>query len=159
MNKQALVQKIVTQLVEELERNQIAAQTAHAEATHEQSKAENKYDTRGLEASYLAHGQARQMVEMKASIEAFENMDLRKFGAGDPISTGALIALEHDGERTFYFIGSKAGGMEVRHEEQVVLVITPQSPLGTQLQGKKLGDRLQLSLGGAQNQYRVVEVF
>ncbi len=48
--------------------------------------------------------------------------------------------------------------MEVRHEEQMVLVITPQSPLGIQLQGKKQGDLLLLSLGGAQNQYRVVEV-
>ena len=158
MNKQALVQKIVTQLVGELERNQRAAQTAHAEATHEQSKAENKYDTRGLEASYLAHGQARQMMEMEAAILAFENMDLRRFGAGDPICTGALVELEHKGERTFYFIGSKAGGMEVRHEEHMVLVITPQSPLGTQLQGKKQGDLLQLSLGGAKNKYRVVEV-
>jgi hypothetical protein len=112
MNKQALVRKIVTQLVEELERNRRAAQTAHAEATHEQSKAENKYDTRGLEASYLAHGQARQMMEMETAILAFENMDLRRFGAGDPICTGALVELEHDGERTFYFIGSKAGGMK-----------------------------------------------
>ena len=48
--------------------------------------------------------------------------------------------------------------MEVRHEEQVVLVITPQSPLGAQLQGKKQGDFLQLLLGGAQKQYRVVKV-
>ncbi len=88
MNKQALVRKIVTQLVEEFERNQRAAQTAHAEATHEQSKAENKYDTRGLEASYLAHGQARQMMEMEAAILAFENMDLRRFGAEIPFAPG-----------------------------------------------------------------------
>ncbi|HWC61929.1 MAG TPA: transcription elongation factor GreAB [Verrucomicrobiae bacterium] len=158
MNKQALARKIVTQLVEELERNRRAAQTAHAEATHEQSKAENKYDTRGLEASYLAHGQARQMMEMEAAILAFQNMDLRRFGAGDPICTGALVELEHDAERTFYFIGSKAGGMEVRHEGHTVLVITPYSPLGTQLQDKKQGDLLQLSLGGTKNKYRVVEV-
>jgi len=158
VNKEALVKKIVAQLVEELERNQRAAQTAHADATHEQSKAENKYDTRGLEASYLAHGQARQMMEMESAIVAFENMDLRKFGAGDPICTGALVELEHAGERTFYFIGSKSGGMEVMHEEQVVLVITPQSPLGTQLQGKKQGDFLQFPLAGAQKQYRVMTV-
>ena len=30
-----------------------------AKATNEENKAEDKYDTRGLEASYLAHGQSK----------------------------------------------------------------------------------------------------
>jgi len=158
MNKQALVRKIVAHLVEELEGNRRAARTAHAEATHEQSKAENKYDTRALEASYLAHGQARQMTELEASIAAFEAMDIRKFDAGDPICAGALVELEHDGGRTFYFIGSKAGGMEVTHEKHAVLVLTPQSPLGAQLLGKRQGDLLELSLAGVEKKYRVVKV-
>ena len=39
-----------------------------------------------------------------------------------------------------------------------ILVITPQSPLGAQLQGKKQGDRLQLTLSGVRDAYRVVSV-
>jgi len=158
MNKQALIKKIVAQLAAELEGAHKAARLAHAEATHEQSKAENKYDTRGLEASYLAHGQARQMMEMEAAIAVFENMDGRKFAAGEAIGIGALVELEHDGERIFYFIATRAGGMEVEHEKQEVLVITPQSPLGEQLQGKKQGDILQLKLGGTPGKYRVMKV-
>ncbi len=34
----------------------------------------------------------------------------------------------------------------------------PQSPLGAQLQGKKQGDRLQLTLSGVHDAYRVVSV-
>src|SRR4030095_10484665 len=59
VDKIALVRQIIAQLDAELEGYARSARTAHAEATHEQSKAENKYDTRGLEASYLAHGQSR----------------------------------------------------------------------------------------------------
>ena len=59
MNKRALIKKIVARLTDELEVYFRAAHASRAEATHEQSKAENKYDTRGLEASYLAHGQSR----------------------------------------------------------------------------------------------------
>jgi transcription elongation GreA/GreB family factor len=158
MNKHALVGKIIEQLFAELEGYRRAARTAHAEATHEQSRAENKYDTRGLEASYLAHGQARQMMEMESAIAAFQNMEMRDFGAGDPIDTGALVELEQDGERTFYFIGTGAGGTEVRHEKKGMLVITPQSSLGGQLLGKKQGDRLQLTLAGSQGRCRVVKV-
>ena len=73
-------------LVSELEGYHRVAQTAHA--THEQSKAENKYDTRGLETSYLAHRQARQMMEMEAAITALKNMDIRTFGPGAPLAQG-----------------------------------------------------------------------
>jgi len=159
MNKQTLIKKIVGQLIAELEGYSRAARLAHAEATHEQSKAENKYDTRGLEASYLAHGQARQVREMEAAIAVFESMDARRFKAGEPIGVGALVELEHEKERLFFFIATRAGGMEVTLEKKTVLVITAQSPLGEQLQGKKQGARLQLCLGGAQKEYRVVKVF
>ena len=158
MNKRALIKKILAQLTAELELYFRAANTAHAEATHEQNKAENKYDTRGLEASYLAHGQSKQAQETKVAIAAFEMLDARKFGIGEPIDLGALVELEQQGERALYFIGPKAGGTEVVYDGREVLVITPRSPLGEQLFGKKQGDHLQLSLSGTRNQYRVITV-
>jgi tetratricopeptide (TPR) repeat protein len=60
MKKNELIQKIIASLAQSLANLQKGAQASHAEATHESSKAENKYDTRGLEAAYLAGGQARQ---------------------------------------------------------------------------------------------------
>jgi transcription elongation GreA/GreB family factor len=158
MNKRALIKKIVARLTDELQVYFRAAQDSRAEATDEQCKAENKYDTRGLEASYLAHGQSRQAAEIQASIAAFEKLDARKFGAGEPIDVGAFVELEFNGKKTAYFIGPRAGGTEVLHEKREVLVITPQSPLGGQLLGKKQGDILRLKLAGAQNQYQVTAV-
>lgn len=158
MNKRALIRKIVDRLTEELRVYFRAAQAARAEATDEQSKAENKYDTRGLEASYLARGQSRQAAETQAAIAAFEKLDPRKFGAGEPIDVGAVVELEFDGEKTAYFIGPRAGGTEVLHEKQEILVITPQSPLGEQLLGRKQGEVLKLKFAGAQNQCRVTTV-
>ena len=70
------------------------SRATRAEATHEQSKAENKYDTRGPEASYLARGQSRQAAEIQAAIAAFEKLDTRKFGAGEPIDVGAFVELK-----------------------------------------------------------------
>lgn len=158
MNKEALIKKIVTRLREELEAYFNAARIAHEEATHEQSKAENKYDTRGLEASYLAHGQSRQAAELEVAIATFEQMDGRPFGRREQIGVGALVELEHGGKGTFYFVASRAGGLEIMHEKREVMVITPQSPLGAQLQGKSEGDLLQLTVGGARNKYLVAAV-
>jgi hypothetical protein len=71
-----------------------AAQFSRAEATHESSKAESKYDTRGLEASYLARGQSKQAAELEAAIAEFEKLPAKKFAAGEPIGLGALVELE-----------------------------------------------------------------
>lgn len=158
MNKRALIRKIITQLTSDLETYVRAARASHYEATHEQSKAENKYDTRGLEASYLAGGQSRQAAELEASIAAFEKLDGRAWAPGQPIELGALVELEGAGERTLYLIGPRAGGTEVTHQKREVLVITLQSPLGEQLRGRQQGDVLQLTLGGARNQFRVTAV-
>ncbi len=158
MNKRALIKKIVERLREELEVYFRAAQAARTEATHEQSKAENKYDTRGLEASYLARGQSKQAAEIQGSIAAFEKLDARKFGEAEPVDVGAFVELELNGEKAAYFIGPRAGGTEVIHDKREVLVITPQSPLGEQLIGRKQGDVLKLKLAHAQSQCRVTKV-
>ncbi len=158
MNKRAIIQKITEKLGSELEVYFRAAQFARAEATHEQNKAEHKYDTRGLEASYLARGQSKQAAELEAAIAEFEKLDGRKFAAGEAIGLGALVELEHGSEKSFYFVGPRAGGTEVIHDRKEILVITPQSPLGEQLLGKKAGDQPQLNFGGAKQAAKIVSV-
>lgn len=158
MNKRAIIKKITEKLVGELQVYFRAAQFARAEATHEQNKAENKYDTRGLEASYLARGQSRQAAELEAAITEFESMSTRVYTKEEPINIGALISLEVAGEKLFYFLGPRAGGTEVIHDRKEILVITPQSPLGEQLMGRKQGDEPQLIFGGAKQTAKIVAV-
>jgi transcription elongation GreA/GreB family factor len=156
MNKRAVIRKIIVRLTEELQVYFRAAHASRAEATHEQSKAESKYDTRGLEASYLARGQSRQAAEIESAIAEFEKLDPRPFTNGAGIDIGALVELEHGGENSFYFLGPRAGGTEIIHDKKEILVITPQSPLGEQLLGKKAGEHLQLNFGGQNQPAKIV---
>ncbi len=158
MNKHELVKQILAQLTADVELYARAARAAHSEATDEQSKAENKYDTRGLEASYLARGQYRQAAEAQEALRHFESLVVRSFGPNDPIDLTALVELEGKRERNFYFIAPRAGGTEVVYQDKEVLVINPHSPLCRQLMGKKQGDVLQIAIGGQRNQYRVASV-
>lgn len=158
MKKTALIEKIIHQLTSELEAYAQSARAAHAEATDEQSKAENKYDTRGLEASYLARGQSRQAVETAEAIEEFAALPLRDFGPTDPIELGALVELETKAGGVCYFLGPRAGGTEIVQGRREVLIITPQSPLGQQLVGKKQGDEWDPQLGGMRGTCRVASV-
>jgi transcription elongation GreA/GreB family factor len=68
------------------------------------------------------------------------------------------VELENGGETLFYFVGPRAGGTEVMYDKQEILVITPQSPLGEQLLGKKSGDSPQLTLGGTRKSAKIISV-
>lgn len=155
MPKQELLTRIVSLLQSELELLTRAALATHAEATDEENKAEDKYDTRGLEASYLAHGQSKAAEEAALAVAQFQSLTLRDFSATEPIGLGALVSL-NDGSR--YFIGPRSGGTEVELDGGTVMVITPQSPLGRELVGRRRGDKVTLTFGGKRSERAITAV-
>src|SRR5690606_38783357 len=59
-------------------------------ATHEESKPENDKDTRALESSYLARGQAQRVIELAQELTLASALELRTFGDSTPIAATAL---------------------------------------------------------------------
>ena len=158
MDKHAVIRRVVDHLTAELNLYLKAARIAHAEATHEQSKAENKYDTRGLEASYLARGQSQQARELENAIGQFAALVVRPHVPGTPLGLGDLVELTTGRETDLYLLGPGAGGTEVVHGGREVTVITPQSPLGSQLFERRT-DGLEIRLGGSSRPSRVSAVW
>jgi transcription elongation GreA/GreB family factor len=124
-----------------------AAQGAFAAATDPDSKAENKYDTRTLEASYIARGQAKRVTELQEGVQAFSALSGIELDEGSAASLGSLVALEGPGGLDHYFIGPAAGGTEILHEGCEVVIITPSSPMGQKLVGRREGDLVAMRPG------------
>jgi len=158
LKKSQLLKRIIAALTQSLSVLEKAARASHEEATHESSRAESKYDTRGLEAAYLAGGQTRQAKEILDAISLYESLALKEFASNDPIDLTALVELEADGARSYFFIGPKSGGLEIEYQGGEIMVITPQSPLGRNLMGKKAGQRWTTDLGGSAVKYHVLAV-
>ena len=158
ITKRTIVQQVIKQLGQELEDLAGASASMHADASDEQNKAEDQYDTRGLETAYLASSQARLATETEAAMAAYQALTLRKFGPADPIDLTALVELESRGARDLYFVGPQGGGLEIKHKETEVLVITPESPLCQQLIGKKAGDRIKLQTRGPAQEFKIISV-
>jgi transcription elongation GreA/GreB family factor len=140
VNKSTLREAILRQLRAELALQTSAAQLARDEATSEESRPENKWDTHSQEAAYLAEGQARLAAEIGASLELYAALSLPELQPGNPIVLGALVQLESGGQAAWYFLGPRAGGLELKIDGRDILVVTPSSPLGRQLVGKRAGD-------------------
>ena len=158
--KKTILREIILQELRlELGRQTSAAQLARDEAISEESRAQNKWDTHSQEAAYLAEGQAKIAAEIGSSIELYSTLALPEFAASDVIAVGALVELETGaGSNAWYFVGPRAGGLEIEFEGHSVLVLTPHSPLGRQLIGKRAGDSVTSTGRGAAATQRILSV-
>lgn len=158
MNKKKLVEAITRQIAAELSAITQAAKNTYDVATHEDNKPENKYDTRGLEASYLAGAQAKRVNEMKDVLAIFENLPLKEFTSVNAIATTALIEVSHEDKLSFVLIMPKGGGQSTVFEGQTVQVITAESPLGRGLIGRKVGDLVEIETGTKRREYEILSL-
>ena len=159
MHKDALIQKIITSLTTDLNTLTVAAKTAHAAATHSECLPDNKYDTTGLEASYIAQGQANRAQDIRQSLDRYKKLITRDFDYETPIRLTALVTMEDDcGNHRRVFLGPDAGGLKLVDAGEECVVITPESPLGRALLGKVCGDEVETGGGASQKTYTIVAV-
>lgn len=159
MDKQKLIEQIIAKLEQELNAVTQAAKAAHEAATHEESKPEDQYDTRGLESSYLAGAQAHRAVELKQLITQFRNLPVREFKESDRVELGALVELQLNGKLYFYFLVAQGGGLSASFDGRIVQVITPHAPLGEELLDRKIGDTVEVEAQGVVREYEVKRIF
>jgi len=160
MNKQFLQSKIIQVLEEAQQAATKAALQAHATATNKESVAENKYDTFGLEASYLAHGQAKRVAEYEEALLAYKSLGVISFNADSAIALGSLVQLEdEEGMTQCLFLGPSAGGLKFDFEDKEITLITTSSPLGEALIGRCAGDEVEMKLAGKNRFYEVVAIY
>jgi hypothetical protein len=156
--KSLLVAQLLPLIEEEIRVLQKSLDSASEAATHPESKPENKYDTRGLEASYLAGAQRERLQELKSALHFLQNMPLRDFVEDDRIAPTALVELEQDGKLSLYFILPLGAGFNLEWEGQPVLVLTPQAPLGQLLMNKEVGDTVTLKMGPGTKDYEITRI-
>ena len=160
LNKNHLVNAIIIKLNQELKNAINSAEMARLAATDDQSVAETQYDTLGLEASYLAHGQSERAELIKQQIKQYQNLLIKDFDEKDEIDIGCLVKLNNtlNNAELFYFIGPSAGGLKIQLNDLKVMLITPQAPVAKELIGKFKFDLISLP-GPKANELEIVEIF
>ncbi|MBV1877137.1 MAG: GreA/GreB family elongation factor [Pseudomonadales bacterium] len=160
MNKSKLITEIIQQLETAYQKAVAAADQARDTATDAENIAENKYDTLGLEAAYLAHGQSQRAAELKADLNAFNSLTTANCNIEDEITVGTLIVLTDINDDMLYlFLGPAAGGLKVKYHNQEFLVISPSAPLGSALSGHYVNDEIVLTLAGITQHFDVTAIY
>lgn len=137
-------------LVAQLEEALATARAAHAAAmegaTHAEARPENDKDTRGLEQSYLARGIAQRVAELEAALASAQAWQVRRFKAAQPVALGALVTVDDDGRARRFLVLAHGGGLALPGG---VTVLTPTSPIGRALLGRRVDDTCDVAVAGA----------
>ncbi len=156
--KNELIAAFIAQLESDLLIMKTAALAAHEAATNEESKPENEYDTRGLEASYIAGAQAKRALEIDEVLSLFKNLTVQEFKLDDPIRATALIHVKMGNTEKHLFMFPKGGGVQVKFQNKTIQIVTPSSSLGQALLGLSAGDTADYEAGGRAGECHVLKV-
>lgn len=156
--KAELLEQIRVHLRTELASLSKSAENARDAATNEESKPENKYDTRGLEASYLAGAQKLRADEFESKIQMLAELQCKTFHKSDPVAATAVVELEEKGMRMLVFLLNLGAGYELKWQHRTIKCISTQSVMGQALMGKVVGDFVSAGPAGKEKEYEIVDL-
>jgi len=157
-DKETILASLLTRVRSDLQQASLAAMEASTGAKDESMKSDGKYDTRGIEAGYLASAQLRRVEELKLELQMLEELPTRQFAETDEVALGALVEIKHKGQTRHYFMCSTAGGTILEANGKAVLVISVFSPLGDAALGLKAGDVFELETPTEKREYEIVRL-
>ncbi len=154
--KKKILDQLISKANEELKNLQEALEATKSFATDQEFKAESKYDTRSLEASYLASAEAKRVEELNQEIQLLEEVDPGLSQKLGEISIGAMVELSCNNQVRNYFLIPTAGGTLLECNGQSVLVVSVFSPIGNELMGLKKGDEFEVETPKGTRNYKVI---
>ncbi|MBC7466434.1 MAG: GreA/GreB family elongation factor [Bdellovibrio sp.] len=158
MDKASVLLTLKAQLEKDLAILKHAALATYDDATNEENKPENKYDTRALEASYLAGAQAQRVKDVEELISICKFQQTKNFKEEDPVAVTAIVEVESNGKVSWLLFLPKGGGFFVHYEDKKIQVITPASPIGKALLGLRSGEIATIDSQGQKREYEILSV-
>jgi len=154
--KQKILDELIGKMKSEMQQLEEAAKSNKDFATDQEFKAESKYDTRALEASYLASAEASRVEDLKLQIQMLEEVDLRLSSKSEEVCIGSLVDLRHNNQDRSYFVIPTSGGTLIKVEDRAVLVVSVFSPIGDAVLGLKVGEEFEIETPKETRSYQVI---
>lgn len=131
---------------------------AAVQLTHKSAE-EARQDARSgaARAVNLARGQGMRSVAAREALDALDSFHVRPYRKGEPIGLGALVEVEADEGGRTVFVAPVCGGEELTGPDGdgIIQVVTPASPFGRALMGKKVGSVVEVTVAGELTEWTI----
>jgi transcription elongation GreA/GreB family factor len=149
MDKTFLVEQLGAKLRAAVQSSHVAAEEARADARSGAARAVN-----------MAKGQGLRSVAAREALDALDLFHARPHPRGQPIALGAVVEIEGELGGKTLFIAPVCGGEELTGPDGdgIFQVVTPASPIGRALMGKRAGAEIEITVNGEPTDWTITYV-
>jgi transcription elongation GreA/GreB family factor len=161
VDKHTLVAQLVERLRETLRVAEQARDAAEEEAREGATPAEKREDARtALEFQSLAKGQAQRATRARTELATLDGFRPRPLERDEPVALGAVVEVEHEGGGFTIFLAPVGAGEELAGPggDGFLSVVTPASPLGRAVLGRRVGESFETRIGGESREWTITHV-
>ena len=142
MTKADVIPALVEKQREQISILKNALSDSEEGSSGDETKSEGKYDTRAIEASYLAEAQREQLAIAEKNLALLERFEPEDFAFDAEIAAGALVECDSTDGLSFFLLAPVGGGLIIDFLGCDLTVVTPDSRLYQELLGQKIGTQL-----------------
>ncbi|MBU6375608.1 MAG: GreA/GreB family elongation factor [Bdellovibrionales bacterium] len=99
-----------------------------------------------------------EIQSMERALLMYRFLPIRPHEEGDAVAPASLVLVELSGRQLWIFLVPQNGGLITHYEGQPVQVLTPQSPLGEAILGKRTGDQFSIPTASGTRDYRILQI-
>lgn len=163
MNKQELVGQLEAQLLKQAREAGRSATELAGEARDGASSKEKTVDSRvAIEYASLARGQKQRAEKASSELRSLQGFVPKPLRSRSPIDVGAVVEIEDEesGEGRTFFLAPVGAGMTLLGPDGDghLSVVTPASPIGRAVRGRRLGDIVDVTVKGDVREWKIVWV-
>ncbi len=146
MDKTFLVQQLGAKLRDAVQQTHRAASEAREDARSGAARAVN-----------MAKGQGLRSVAARSALDAMDQFRVRPLAKGEPIGLGAVVEVEGDESGRTLFLAPAGAGEELTGPDGdgIFHVVTPTSPFGRAVMGKRVGDVIEVTVQGELTEWTI----
>jgi len=154
--KSLIKEELILRLQKELRDIEEAAKSSRDYAITDEVKSEGKYDTRAIEASYLASAQLARVEELKLDLQMLEELELQ---TSNHVELGAIVVVELNQKKQSFFISPNLGGEIVTIKNNPFLIISVFSPIGSEALNLTVDDHFEVETPKENRSYKILEIY
>ena len=160
MDKQDLVDQLVRQLQASARSALTARDATAAEAREGATPDEKREDARAAhQQSTLGRAQQRRAQQALAEIDALATWHPRPLPFSATVAVGAIVEIEDPdtGQGRTFFLAPVGAGVTLTGPggDGVLSVVTPQSPIGNAVLGRRVGDTIEIVQAGELRDWQI----
>lgn len=160
MDKHALVEQLASQLRELARTAHDASVAAADEARSGATASEKALDARvAIEYAGLARGQKQRAERAQNELRALSGFVPRPHKGNARIEVGSIVEVEDEesGEGRTFFLAPAGAGMTLTGPDGDghLSVVTPHSPIGKAVIGRRVGDIVDVTAGGEVREWKI----